>query len=244
MDFISVLKKLLLLNLYFDNSKVKSNFENKLSSHIHLDFEELIDNEFDLDDLKLGLIKLRNSLLETTDEFNSNEFAKVLYRLMESSADKKYFLGFISKIPDDKGCKLMELIDNCIKLLNNESIFDTQKNIFYSQLIGEWISIKSDDYPDYDINFNMTDYSPSYSEIKITFNQDTTCNILIPARDYKNPEIKEIEIVSGYCEINEGTIFIKQRHMTSQMPVLIMEESELKINFFKTNITFKRIVVQ
>ncbi len=240
MDFISILKKLLVEHLGTDNSEVQSNFKSKLSWGIDLDFGEFISSESDLEIFKLGLEKLKNSLSKTITDFNSNDFAHKIYGLLKSSSDKKEFSDFIIKIPDGRGSEFMELVSTCIKMLNNEPVFETLKKLDLAQLIGEWTSIKSDDTPDYDINFNMTDYSPAYSKIKILITQNSNCEIKIPARDYTNPKITEITIISGDCEINEGFLLIKQKELTKKIPVLSLEEEELKMNLFKTNITFKR----
>lgn len=240
MDFISILKKLLVEHLGTDNSEVQSNFKSTLSWSIDLNFGEFISSESDLEIFKLGLEKLKNSLSKTITDFNSNDFAHKIYGLLKSSSDKKEFSDFIIKIPDGRGSEFMELVNTCIKMLNNEPVFETLKNLDLTQLIGEWKSIKSDDTPDYDINFNMTDYSPAYSEIKILITQNSNCKIKIPARDYTNPKITEITIISGDCEINDGVLLIKQKELTKKIPVLNLKEEELKMNLFKTNITFKR----
>ncbi len=240
MNFISILKKLLVEHLETDNSEVQSNFKSKLNWSIDLNFEEFISSESDLEIFKLGLEKLKCSLSKTITDFNSNDFAHKIYGLLKSSSDKKEFSDFIMKIPDGTGSKFMELVSTCIKMLNNEPIFETLKKLTLTQLIGEWISIKSDDIPDYDINFNMTDYSVTYSGIKILITQNLNCEIKIPVRDYTNPQITEITIISGDCEMNEGILFIKRKESTKKIPVLNLEEEELKMNIFKTNITFKR----
>ena len=240
MDFISILKKLLVEHLGTDNSEVQSNFKSTLSWSIDLNFGEFISSESDLEIFKLGLEKLKNSLSKTITDFNSNDFAHKIYGLLKSSSDKKEFSDFIIKIPDGRGSEFMELISTCIKMLNNEPVFETLKNLDLTQLIGQWISIKSDDTPDYDINFNMTDFSPSYSEIKILFTEDSNCRIKIPARDYTNPKATELIIIDGDCEIKEGTIFITQKEWTKKIPVLNIVDEELKVNLFKTNITFKK----
>lgn len=240
MDFISILKKLLVEHLETDDSEVYSDFKSKLNWNIDLNFGEFISSESDIEIFKIGLEKLKLSLSKTITDFNSNDFAHKIYGLLKSSSDKKEFSDFIMKIPDGKGNEFMELVNTCIKMLNNEPIFETLKNLTLTQLTGEWKSIKSDDIPDYDINFNMTDFSPSYSEIKILFTEDSNCTIKIPGRDYTNPKTTELTIISGNCEIKKGVLFITKKEWTKKVPVLNMVGDELKTNLFKTNITFKR----
>lgn len=211
--------------------KIDSSFEWNLNKLVVNVDECLMISYFD---------KVKSKLISKPDYYSSNEFAHKLYPLLKQSFNKKEISKLLTKLSINRGKDILKIISKILRVSRGKLMFETVEVSSTKELTGEWKSIKMEDSPEYGFNFNMTDLSPSYGEIKIVIKDNNYINIIIPARDYTNPEITEFSLITGKCEINEGHLIVSENDWIRKIPILCFDSEIMELYLFRTNITLKK----
>ncbi|WBU88422.1 hypothetical protein [Cellulophaga omnivescoria] len=186
------------------------------------------------------LDKIQSKLNLKSNYFSTNEYAHKLYPLIKQNFSKKESSKLLTKLSRNSGKEISKAITKILNLSLGKSMFETVNISSISELTGEWKSTKMEDLPEYGFNFNMTDLSPSYSEIRILINTLNQIDIIIPARDYTNPKINEFNLISGKCDLNDGHLIISKDDWIRKIPIIKFVSEKLELHLFKTNITLKK----
>ena len=237
---LTLLKLLVLAEINNSNSNISKKITEQLNHSIEWD----LDNVFTSNDEKLfiryfNVVKSRLTI--NSKYYSTNEFAHKLYPLINQDFNKKESSKLLTNLSNDKGEQILKIISKILNLSQGKLMFDTVEVLSINELIGVWESIKLDEIPDYGLNFNMTDLSPNYNEIRILIDTNNYISIEIQVRDYTNPKISEFSLITGKCDTNNGHIIISKKDWFKKIPILMFDSNILELYLFRTNITLKRM---
>ena len=235
-----LLLKLLLIEQINDvKSDIKSNILENFNSLIEWDLDNISTNN---KDLFTSFKQVKNRLTLNPQYYLTNEFAHKIYPLISRKNNKKETSKILSNLSNKKERDILKFISKILNLYEGKLMFKTVEVLSIDELIGNWKSTNIDEQPDFELNFNMTDLTPLYNEVKIVIKSNNDINVIIPARDYTNPKITEISLLTGKCEVNEGHLLISKDNWTKKIPILRFDTKTMEAYIFKTNITFKKTI--
>ena len=233
---LTLLKLLIIVEINNQKSSISENIIEKLNFSIEWDLDEICAN-IDESLLMTYFNKIKDNLTLNSKYYSTNDFAHKLYPLINQNFNKKESSKLLTNLSRNKGEEISKVISKILNLSQGKLMFETVEIPSVNELIGEWKSIN---IPDYGLNFNMTDLSPSYDEIKIIIGVNDDINIIIPARDYTNPKISEFTLITGKCKTDEGHLLISKNDWIKKIPILKFDSKTVELHLFKTNITLKR----
>jgi len=239
---ILILLKLLMIEQINDlKSNISENIIKNLNSSMEWDLD-MISSNIDQDLLLTSFNQVKNKLRLNLQYYSTNEFAHKIYSLLSRSFNKKESSKLLTNLSNNNGKDIIYVISKILNLSEGKLMFETVKVISIIELIRNWKSIKIDGVPDYGVNFNMTDLSPSYEEVRIVIKSNNDINIIIPAKDYTNSKISEFSLFTGQCKVIEGHLLISKKKWVMKIPILKFDSKTMELHLFKTNITLNKTI--
>lgn len=214
--------------------------------YIDFDFESIFHDELDLERVKASIARMNG--LEYNDLLVSNNLGHLIGSILKSitpDITNKELSKEVTEITNIRPEAIKELLVQIGNLLNDEEPFTTDKHVSMNYLLGEWESKNIVDALDFDINFNMTDFSPLQKvilRISHGVNDGYLINVSVPAMDWTKDETLELKLIDGSVLLDKGmleiTDFVDSR--THRMPIIRADNGQLESYLYKTKIIFER----
>lgn len=206
-------------------------------------------NIFDIDKIDSELISL-NLLQETLDSiykrieqegayYKSNEFIHEVYKTLNNTLDRKTCIKAIAVLSDRFDKTILDQLSKVVRVSFKIKPFKTISDLSLNNIIGSWISINIESTPDYEINWNMTDYTVSHSMMKLEITQNNF-SVIVPALDYSIKSECLLSLITGNLSINKGNLIIEGNNVIREIPVLEQNDDILKLYVFKTIVKFQK----
>jgi hypothetical protein len=213
---------------------------NELGSNNRLDLDKIDVDLKNLGELQDSLISIYKRIKEDGAYYTTNEFAHEIYKVFDKSLDRKSIKKIIGELTNSFDAVLLQELIKIIRISYREEPFKTERDLSMDILNGSWASIKIDSIPDYDINWNMTDYWVSYSYIRLEITSNE-CSVIIPALDYTTKAETLLSLIHGNVSVSNGFLIIEREKLKSKIPVLQADDDTLTLFIFKTNVQFKKV---
>jgi hypothetical protein len=127
-----------------------------------------------------------------------------------------------------------------------KNLFRTDEQISINYLLGRWESKTIVDVLDFDISFNMTDFSPSQKvilQILHVDNKSYSINVTVPAMNWSTNKTVELKLINGSLLLEKGILKITDfgDSRIYKMPIISADSGQLETYLFKTRVTFENI---
>jgi hypothetical protein len=215
--------------------------------YIEFDFESIFNDELELRKVKESIART-NSLVDN-DYLVSNNLGQRIGSILKSitpNIGNRELSKEVTEVTSIRPEKIKELLIQIERLLNEEELFTTDEHVSMNYLLGKWESKNIFDALDFDINFNMTDFSPLQKVFLRTFysnNDKYSINVSVPAMDGSTNKTLELKLIDGNVLLDKGMLKITEfaDSKTYKMPIIRADNEQLETYLFKTKIIFEKV---
>jgi hypothetical protein len=215
--------------------------------YVEFNFESIFNDELELKKLKESIARI-NSLANRDYLISNNLGQRIgsILKLVTPNIGNRELSKEVTEVTSLRPEKIKELLIQIERLLNEEELFITDEHVSMSYLLGKWESKKIVDALDFDINFNMTDFSPSQKVFLQTFYSDNnrySINVSVPAIDGSTNKPIELKLIDGDVLLDKGMLKIPEfaDSKTYKIPIIRADNSQLETYLFKTKIIFEKV---
>lgn len=244
----SRLLRVFTLLLMGEMKRVDSSYDLILKSFfIDFNFESIFHDELELKKVKESLERINNAV--NKDYLISNNLGQriaSILKLITPNIGNRELSKEVTEVTSIRPETIKELLIQIERLLNAEEPFRTDEQVSINHLLGRWESKTIVDALDFDINFNMTDFSPSQKVILQIFHADNksySINVSIPAMDWSTNKTVELKLINGNVLLDKGILRIIEFDNSKiyKMPIIRVDSGLLEAYLFKTRIIFENI---
>lgn len=202
----------------------------------------------------VALKKVKDSIERINNEVNKDylisnnlgqRIASIL-KLITPDISHKELSKAVTEVTRIRPASIQELLMQIERLLNQEEPFKTDEHVSIDYLLGRWESTHIIDALDFDINFNMTDFSPSQKVILDIFqaaDQHCSIHVSVPVIDWTTHKSVDLKLIDGHGLLDKGMLRISEfdHSKVYKMPILQVDSGQLETYLFKTRIFFEKI---
>jgi hypothetical protein len=215
--------------------------------YIEFDFETVFNDELELKKVKESIART-NSLVNKDYLISNNLGQRIgsILRQITPNIGNRELSKEVTEVTSIRPEKIKELLIQIERLLNEEGLFTIDEHVSMSYLLGRWESKHIVDALDFDINFNMTDFSPSQKVFLLIFfneNKSYSINVSVPVMDWSTNKALELKLIDGSLLLDNGMLEITEfvDSKTYKMPVIRADNDQLETYLFKTRIIFEKV---
>lgn len=218
------------------------------SFYIEFNFERIFQDERQLKNVK-ELIERINKKTDNKDFLILNNLGQRIASILKSitpNISNNELSNEITDLTSIRPDTIKELFIQIQRLLNEEEIFKTEENISINSVLGRWESKTIFDNLEFDINFNMTDFSPSQKVnllVSQTNNENYSIIVSIPALAWSTNKTVELKLINGNVLLDKGVLKITEADKSKayKIPITRADSGLLETYLFKTKIIFEKI---
>ncbi|MFO0450398.1 MAG: hypothetical protein ACK52I_17340 [Pseudomonadota bacterium] len=215
--------------------------------YIEFDFETIFNDELELRKVKESIART-NSLVNNDYLVSNNLGQRIgsILKLITPNIGNRELSKEVTEVTSIRPEKIKELLIQIERLLNEEELFTTDEHVSMNYLLGKWESKNIVDALDFDINFNMTDFSPIQKVFLQTFYSDNdkySINVSVPTMDGSTNKTLELKLIDGNLLLDKGMLKITEfaDSKTHKMPIIRADNEQLETYLFKTKIIFEKV---
>ena len=215
--------------------------------YIEFNFESIFSEELELKKVKESIARTNSRVNE--DDLIANHLGQRIGAILKSITphiSNRELSKQVTEVTRIRPGTIRELFIQIERLLNEEEPFRTDEQISIDYLLGRWKSRTIVDALDFDINFNMTDLSPSQEvmlKILRADNNSYSIHVSVPAMDWSTNNTLELQLMEGSVLLDKGMLKITEfaDSKTYKMPIIRADIGQLETYLFKTKIIFEKI---
>lgn len=215
--------------------------------YIEFNFESIFNDELQLKKVKESIART-NSLVNKDYLISNNLGQRIasILKVITPNIGNRELSKEVTEVTSIRPEKIKELLIQIERLLNEEEIFTTDEHVSMNYLLGKWESKNIVDALDFDINFNMTDFSPSQKVFLRTFfsdNKSYSINVSVPVMDGLTNKTLELKLIDGNLLLDKGILKITEftDSKTYKIPIIRADNGQLETYLFKTKIIFEKV---
>jgi hypothetical protein len=235
------------LLLMGEMKRVDSSYDLSLKSfYIDFNFESIFLDELELKKVKESIVWINQNAANEGYLLSNNFGQRIasILKLITPNIGNRELSKEVTEVTSIRPETIKELLIQIERLLNEKEPFRTNEHISINSLLGRWESKTIVDALDFDINFNMTDFSPSQKVILQIFqpdNKDYSINVSVPAMDWPTKETVELKLINGNVSLDKGILRITEfdNSKIHKMPIIRLDSGLLETYLFKTRIIFE-----
>ncbi|PZR37590.1 MAG: hypothetical protein DI538_12195 [Azospira oryzae] len=214
--------------------------------YIEFNFESIFSDELELKKVKESIARTNSRV--NKDDLIANHLGQRIGAILKSITphiSNRELSKQVTEVTRIRPGTIRELFIQIERLLNEEEPFRTDEQISINYLLGRWKSRTIVDALDFDINFNMTDLSPSQEVMLKILRADNnySIHISVPAMDWSTNKTLELKLMDGRVVLDRGMLKITESadSKTSKMPIIRADNGQLETYLFKTKIIFDKV---